>query len=291
MVDEETLTIGYRDWRGEPRGKAGKARAGQPPAFRAQEERMAQAVAFAAPEVMPAGSPALAPGGAAGVELRTVGDCVDCMTCVNVCPMGIDIRNGQQMECITCGLCIDACDEVMAKLGRPRGLIDYFTLEDERVERAGGTAKEVWRHVFRPRTVLYTALWSLVGVGLLVALFVRPEIHIDVSPVRNPVFITLSDGTIRNAYDLRLRNKHHEPRDFALSFTAEAPLRLHVEGTEGISVTVPADQTAEVRLYLDAAPGTAAAEAQMTELRLWITDLHNADRASADTHFSGKVDE
>jgi polyferredoxin len=126
-----------------------------------------------------------------------------------------------------------------------------------------------------------------VGLGLLVALFVRPEIDIDVSPVRNPVFITLSDGTIRNAYDLRLRNKHHEARDFALSFTAGAPLNLRVEGTEGIAVTVPADQTAEVRLYLDAAPGTEAARAPLTELRLWITDLHNADRASAGTHFSG----
>ena len=77
--------------------------------------------------------------------------------------------------------------------------------------------------------------------------------------MRNPTFVTLSDGTIRNAYDLRLRNKHHEPRDFALSFTADAPLNLHVEGTEGIAVTVPADETQEVRLYLDAAPGTAAA--------------------------------
>jgi polyferredoxin len=128
-------------------------------------------------------------------------------------------------------------------------------------------------------------------VGLLVALFIRPEIDIDVSPVRNPVFITLSDGTIRNAYDLRLRNKHHEARDFALSFGAEVPLNLRVEGTEGVAVTVPADQTAEVRLYLDAAPGTEAAVAQMTEVRLWITDLHNADRASADTHFSGSVQE
>ena len=290
MVDEETLTIGYREWRGEPRGKAGKAaRSNQPPAFRAQQEKLiGEAVAFAAPEVAGA---APAPVGAAGVEVKAVGDCVDCMACVNVCPMGIDIRNGQQMECITCGLCIDACDEVMVKLGRPRGLIDYFTLEDERVERAGGTAKQVWRHVLRPRTILYTSLWSAVGVGLVVALFIRPEIDIDVSPVRNPVFITLSDGTIRNAYDLRLRNKHHEARDFALSFGAEAPLNLRVEGTEGVAVTVPADQTAEVRLYLDAAPETEAALAQLTEVRLWITDLHNADRASADTHFSGSVQE
>jgi polyferredoxin len=288
MMDEETITIGYRDWRGEPRGKASKARAGQPPAFRAQQEKLlADAVAFAAPGAAPAGTPAPAPEGAAGVELKAVGDCVDCLACVNVCPMGIDIRNGQQMECITCGLCIDACDEVMLKLGRPRGLIDYFTLEDEQKERAGGQAKNIWKHIFRPRTILYSTLWSLVGVGLLVALFVRSPIEIDVSPVRNPLYVTLSDGTIRNAYDLRLRNKHHEARDFALSFSAEAPLGLRIEGDEDVTVTVPADQTAEVRLYLEAAPGTAAAESPMTDVRLWITDLHNADRAHADTHFSG----
>ena len=119
--------------------------------------------------------------------------------------------------------------------------------------------------------------------------FIRPEIDVTVAPVRNPVYITLSDGTIRNAYDLRLRNKHHEPREFALAHGSEAPLSLRVEGTEGIAVTVPADQTAAVRLYLDAAPGTEAAEGAMTDVRLWITDLRNADRASSDTHFSGKA--
>jgi polyferredoxin len=279
MMDEETITIGYRDWRGEPRGKASKARPGQPPAFRAQEAGLS---AFAPPQP--------APDGAAGVELRAVGDCVDCLACVNVCPMGIDIRNGQQMECITCGLCIDACDDVMARLGRPRGLIDYFTLTDEREERAGRPGKPVWKHILRPRTILYTSLWALVGLGLLFALFIRSPIDIDVSPVRNPTYVMLSDGTIRNAYDLRLRNKHHEPRDFALSFTADAPLRLRIEGTEGFAVTVPADQTADVRLYLEAAPGTPAATAPHTDLRLWITDETTGDRASAATHFNGKAD-
>lgn len=278
MMDEETITIGYRDWRGEPRGKGARApRAGQqPPAFRAQQAKLGDAVAFAGVEPAPA---------AAAPVLK--GDCVDCMACVNVCPMGIDIRNGQQMECITCGLCIDACDDVMGKLGLPRGLIDYFTLQDERKEQAGGQAKAVWRHVLRPRTILYTSLWSAIGVGLVVALFVRPEIDVAVSPIRNPVYVTQSDGTIRNAYDLRLRNKHHEPREFALSFTADAPLNLHVEGTEGIAVTVPADETREVRLYLDAAPGTAAAGTEHSDVRIWVTDISNGDRAGAETHFNG----
>ncbi|HVG47031.1 MAG TPA: FixG Ig-like domain-containing protein, partial [Rubellimicrobium sp.] len=143
------------------------------------------------------------------------------------------------------------------------------------------------RHIFRPRTILYTSMWSAIGVGLVVALFVRPEIDVAVSPIRNPVYVTQSDGTIRNAYDLRLRNKHHEPRDFALSFTADAPLNLHLEGTEGIAVTVPADETREVRLYLDAAPGTAAAATERTDVRIWVTDISSGDRASAESHFNG----
>lgn len=282
LMDEDTITIGYRDWRGEPRGKgARKPRTGQqPPAFRAQQQAFAgNAAAFAGGEAVPApAAPALK------------GDCVDCMACVNVCPMGIDIRDGQQLECITCGLCIDACDDVMAKLGLPRGLIDYFTLKDEQVERAGGQAQAVWRHILRPRTILYTSLWSAIGVGLVVALFIRPDIDISVSPMRNPLYITQSDGTIRNAYTLRLRNKQHMPEEFELTYSADATLNLRIEGMERSTVTVPADETAQVRLYLDAAPGTAAAETERTDVRIWVTDLATGERASADTYFNGKAD-
>ena len=208
------------------------------------------------------------------------------MACVNVCPMGIDIRDGQQMECITCGLCIDACDDVMARLGKPRGLIDYFTLTDEKVERAGGQAKAVWRHVLRPRTLLYSSMWSLIGVGLVVALFVRPDIDVLASPVRNPTFVTLSDGTIRNAYDIRIRNKHGEARRFSVA--AGGPLALAVEGAPDGVITVPADSQGEVRLYAEAAAGSDEAMASRSDLRLWITDLGDAARASVDTHFSGQ---
>ena len=124
--------------------------------------------------------------------------------------MGIDIRNGQQLACITCALCIDACDNVMHKIGKPRGLIDHMALSDEVRERNGEAPRATWSHIFRARTVLYTALWALVGVGLIVALFVRPNIEFTVAPVRNPIFVTLSDGSIRNTYDIRLRNKNPE---------------------------------------------------------------------------------
>lgn len=246
MMDEDTLTVAYRDWRGEPRGKHRKA---------------------------------------AGAE--ALGDCIDCNACVNVCPMGIDIRDGQQMACITCALCIDACDDVMAKTGRDRGLIDYLALSDAPREIAGGKPKPIWQHVLRPRNVVYTALWAAVALGLLFALFIRPEIEMTVAPVRNPTFVTLSDGTIRNAYDVRIRNKHGEAREFAISATAEAPLSVEVEGSVDGKVEVSADTQAMQRVYVSAPPESTAASAERTDLRLWVQELQSGARASVSTTFNG----
>jgi cytochrome c oxidase accessory protein FixG len=242
MMDEDTITIGYRDWRGEPRGK---------------------------------------------VNTEGAGDCIDCMACVNVCPMGIDIRDGQQMACITCGLCIDACNDVMTKIDRPPNLVGYLALTDEVAERAGKATKPVWKHILRPRTILYTVLWGGIGVGLVVALFLRSDIDVDVSPVRNPTFVTLSDGTIRNTYDLRLRNKTGADRVFQITARTDTPLRLTMEGHDGLFIRVPADATQEVRVYVDASAGNAAAHADQTDLRLWIEDPAGRDRVAKDTHFNG----
>jgi cytochrome c oxidase accessory protein FixG len=247
MMDPETLTVAYRDWRGEPRGKLRK-----------------------------------------GQLDPDQGDCIDCMACVNVCPMGIDIRDGQQLACITCALCIDACDDVMAKIGKPRGLIDYIALSDETRERAGQPPKSVWTHVFRPRTVLYTTLYSAVGIGLVVALFLRQEIDLTVAPVRNPTFVTLSDGSIRNTYDVRLRNMNLDDRSFHLSLTSDALLRISLEGTEALTVEVPANEMVLQRVYVTAPVGSEAAVAAHTELTIWVEDLASTDRAYKDTVFNGK---
>ena len=90
------------------------------------------------------------------------------------------------MECITCALCIDACDDVMDKIGKPRGLIDYFALSDEAAERGGSAPAPLWKHVLRPRTLLYTVMWAAIGAGLVYALFIRSDIEMTVSPVRDP---------------------------------------------------------------------------------------------------------
>ena len=245
MMDEDTLTVAYREWRGEPRGR-GKKREG-------------------------------------------LGDCIDCNACVNVCPMGIDIRDGQQMECITCALCIDACDDMMAKIGKPRGLVDYLALSDEPYERAGQPPKNVWKHVFRPRSVLYTVLWSLVGFGLLFALFIRADIDMTVAPVRNPTFVTLSDGSIRNTYDVRLRNKNGEDRPFHLSITGDLAMRIQLEGTVYETVTVPADSTMLQRVYIVAPKSSDAAAGETTDVRIWVEDTASGERAFKDTIFNGRA--
>ena len=246
MMDEDTLTVAYRSWRGEPRGRHRKS-----------------------------------------AEASELGDCIDCNACVNVCPMGIDIRDGQQLACITCALCIDACDDVMAKIGKPRGLIDYLALSDEHLERGGKPPRPVAKHVLRPRTVLYTSLWSAVGIALLVALFIRPEIEMTVAPDRNPTFVTLSDGSIRNTYDVRLRNKHGDDRPFRISITGDKYLDWRLEGTEYETVWVPADSTKLQRVYVVAPPNTPVAVDERTEFRFWVTDLTTQDRAHADTLFNG----
>ena len=202
--------------------------------------------------------------------------------------MGIDIREGQQMECITCALCIDACDEVMDKIGKPRGLIDYLALSDEPAERAGKPPRPILAHILRPRTMLYTGLWALVGLGLLFALFIRPEIEMTVAPVRNPTFVTLSDGSVRNSYDVRLLNKHGEDRPFRITASGHPALRVSLEGTVYESTDVPANATKLQRVYVTAPAGSEPAEDHRIDFRLWVEDTSNGDRAYSDTNFNGR---
>ncbi len=243
MMDEDTLTIEYRAWRGEPRGKLGT------------------------------------PG---------AGDCIDCKACVNVCPMGIDIRDGQQLACITCGLCIDACDEVMDKIGRPRGLIGYMALSDHAREKAGLPPIPAWKHIFRPRTMLYFTLWAGIGVAMLIALFLRTDIDLSIAPVRNPTYVMLSDGSIRNTYEIRLRNMDHEPRYFFLSVADQPSIRLSIEGWPGQLVQVPADAQGIFRVYLTAPAGVPVAEAAITPIRIWASVQGATQRISGETVFNGR---
>ncbi|MAC81398.1 MAG: cytochrome c oxidase accessory protein CcoG [Rhodobacteraceae bacterium] len=250
MMDPDTLTVAYRDWRGEPRGKHRKSE-----------------------------------------DADKLGDCIDCMACVNVCPMGIDIRDGQQMECITCALCIDACDDIMAKVGKERGLIDYLALSDQPREEAGEKPRPVWQHIFRTRTIIYTALWSLVGVGLVWALFVRSDFDVNVTPIRNPTYVTMSDGSIRNAYDMRILNKYGDDRPFRIQVEGDPAVRVSLEGTVYENVMVPANETMSQRVYVIAPRDADPSRADRTDIRFWIEDLVSGERVHHDTIFNGRGDE
>ena len=205
--------------------------------------------------------------------------------------MGIDIRDGQQMACITCALCIDACDDVMDRIGKPRGLIDYLALSDEGRERAGEPPRPVWQHIFRVRTLIYTALWGAFGLLLVYCLFIRAEIDLTVAPIRNPQFVTLSDGSIRNAYDVRLRNKHGQDRPFRIQVTGDLVLRVELEGSIYDQTTVPADETALQRVYVIAPAGSDPAGAERTDIRFWVEDLLSGERAHKDSVFNGRATE
>ncbi|SLN46596.1 Ubp3 associated protein Bre5 [Roseivivax jejudonensis] len=291
MMDEDTLTVAYRDWRGEPRGKGLRRRKGEGTTTIEAPEATTRA---AGPKI--GGRSPVIPmhfGETKAVIQRpkfygdAPGDCIDCNACVNVCPMGIDIRDGQQMACITCALCIDACDEVMEKIGKPRGLIDYLALSDAPRERAGETPRPARQHILRLRNLIYFGLWSLFGVALLAALLLRPEIEATIAPIRNPTFVTLSDGSVRNAYDLRIRNRAAEAREMEVTLSGGSGLTVTLESAETGTVTVPADTQGLERIYVTAAPGDPAATAERTDIEIQVRDVTSDATTRVDTTFNG----
>lgn len=189
-----------------------------------------------------------------------VGDCVDCYQCVAVCPTGIDIRDGAQLACIQCGLCIDACDSVMTKIGRPTRLIGYDN--DINIHRRMEGKQEITR-LIRPRTVTYVGLIAAVGAVMLYALLTRTVLDISALHDRNPIAVRLSDGSIRNAYTVRLLNKRQTERTVVLDVEGVPNAKLHVVGAELSANDQPAvllgpDRTVELRVLVTA-PGVADA--------------------------------
>jgi cytochrome c oxidase accessory protein FixG len=270
MLDEKSLIVTYKDWRGEPRTQGLKKAAALEADFPVESITGAMA-ASSAP--------------------RT-GDCIDCNQCVAVCPTGIDIRQGPQLGCITCALCIDACDKVMAQIGRPRGLIDYATLDDAVVEKAGGTAKPVIKTLLRPRTLAYFTLWAGIGLAMLFSLGQRTRLDISSEPDRNPRYVELSDGAIRNAFTVKLRNMETRPRnvDLTIEGLPGAVLWTGVGSREGaarsLRVAMAPDAATQLRVFVaapakgedhepfrlvatptDGAPGSLEARPAADELR------------------------
>jgi cytochrome c oxidase accessory protein FixG len=250
LIDEHALNVTYRYDRGEPRGSIKKNAS-----LRAQ------------------GLPA--------------GDCIDCLQCVYVCPTGVDIRDGPSLGCIQCGLCIDACDAVMAKIGRPARLIAYDT--DLNIKRRQ-QGQEARFNIVRMRTLLYAAVIAVVGAVMLYALATRHSEAISVIHDRNPMFVRLSDGALRNAFTVRILNKSLEGRTFVLTVEGLSDIDLKLAGAAETSggnpiITVGPDQTREVRVLVktyETLPPAAS-----IPLTFRIVDMRDGQQASAVDHFRG----
>lgn len=234
MFDRDTLIISYDEKRGEPRGKLTKddSRRNQSPlnATNSVAQILQQATD----------------------SLTKKGDCIDCKQCVVVCPQGIDIRNGLQMECIACGLCIDACDEVMEKIGLPKGLIRY----DTEAHLQEPTAKNKFR-ILKPRTFYYATILLAVSFIMIHSLAVKPTLEIIATPDRNPLFVKLSDGSIRNGYTLKISNKTHDDKVFSFKLLKPQEAEIKVESYEGVSadnLPVRAEEVRGFKIYVSLPP-------------------------------------
>lgn len=179
---------------------------------------------------------------------EAAGDCVDCHQCVAVCPTGVDIRDGPNLGCIQCGLCIDACDTIMEKLQRPQRLIAYDT--DVNIQRRQQGLPSVAR-LIRPRTVLYSVLIVVVGAIMIWALANRITLSINILHDRNPEYVMLADGGVRNAYTIRILNKQVDTRHLAISIEGPTDATLDIIGASNeqgrLIVEVSPDQSRELR--------------------------------------------
>ncbi|MCB1896509.1 MAG: cytochrome c oxidase accessory protein CcoG [Zoogloeaceae bacterium] len=206
MFDPDTLVITYDEERGEPRGARKK-----------------------------------------GVEPRALGkgDCVDCGICVQVCPTGIDIRDGMQYECIGCAACIDACDQVMEKMNYPKGLIRYST--ENAVKKHWGM-KEILAHVMRPRTLIYGTILGVVTLAFVWGLATRSPLRVDIIRDRASLAREVADGYIENAYRLQVMNMTEAPRSFAL--TLEGAEGLRMVGPETIEIGPATTQAVTIQAQI-----------------------------------------
>ena len=210
------------------------------------------------------------------------GDCIACNNCVAVCPMGIDIRDGLQLECIGCGLCVDACNDVMDRIGRPRELI---TLDTERNQQRRSRGLPPTTRIFRPRTLIYASILVLIGIGVLVGLSARSSIDLNVLHDRNPLFVRLSDGGIRNGYTIKILNKSHDHRQYALAVEGVPGATVSVLGEDGLVLRAEPDAVATYRAYVTA-PRSALRE-DVQSLSFELTDRASGAEAKHKSVFRG----
>ncbi len=210
MIDEDSRVVTYQPWRGEGRGPLHK--------HQSAEQRKAQGL----------------------------GDCIDCGACVQVCPTGIDIRDGLQMDCIGCGLCVDACNDVMARIGQPGDLILFDTAAAQ-VAKAAGAAPAKARFL-RPRTIVYALVMIVVVGAMAISLLLKPTADIAILRDRAPLFVQLSDGRVQNAYTVKIANMTRQERRY----------QLRLDGLTGYALASAGDGAEATHLTLTAPPSAVA---------------------------------
>ncbi|MES2089277.1 MAG: cytochrome c oxidase accessory protein CcoG [Pseudomonadota bacterium] len=212
MFDRDTLIISYDAKRGEPRGSRSRK---------------------------------------ADAKSLGKGDCIDCTLCVQVCPTGIDIREGLQYECIGCAACIDVCDSVMDKMGTPRGLIRYAT---QNSMEQGWTSSQMWQRIKRPRVLIYTAVLMAVVAVFLVSLLNRSPFKVDVVRDRGALARVVDDGFVENVYRIQLMNATEEPQRYRIG--AEQLPQAQVAG--GDELLLGPAEARWVPISVKVSPDTAA---------------------------------
>lgn len=270
MFDKDTLVISYDGARGEPRGPRRKGTR--------VLSRVVSAVASAPLDVDTGPDPRSVPSAdgtrGVGLDLISAGDCIDCEACVQVCPTGIDIRAGLQIECIACALCVDACDGVMDKMGYARGLIRYTT-ENTLVGKP--------RRVLRPRTVLYGGVLAAMLAAFVWGVTQRAPLIVEVLRDRYALYRELGDGAIENSYTLKVANK--SDRALHLTIAPSPGLPLRIVGRDTLDVAV--GEVGNVPLTLRA---TAHALAGKQRVELHVRGEPALDAAYTTEFFAPEVE-
>jgi cytochrome c oxidase accessory protein FixG len=215
------------------------------------------------------------------------GHCIDCKQCVQVCPTGIDIRDGQQMACIGCALCVDACNNMMDRHGLPRNLVTYDSIHNQVAREKGEPTKT---RLLRPRVFVYIAVLAIVVAVMAVSLATRSRLEINVLRDRAPLFVMLSDGSIRNGYTYKLLNMEREAKTYELSVDGIEGATLHVIGysDDGVkTVTLPAkpDDVGTYRVFVRAP--RASLDGPATDMTFVLKNVDTGVVTDHETVFAG----
>ena len=244
MFDKDTLIVAYDEKRGEPRGR-GKKR---------------------------------------NDDVKQVkGDCIDCGICVQVCPTGIDIRDGLQYECIACAACIDACDDVMERINLPKGLIRYSSENHDK----GISDKRILQSLLRPRVLIYGTLLLAVFTGFVTALATRSNFQVEILRDRNALFRYTADSAIENSYQVRMINKSQVAQRYTISLKGldQAVVKWSKESENGVSRIVEPGEIGDFSVFATLPSNADYRRSQTIDLEFTEVNGSSPETVAEETRF------